>query len=120
MADRECFVFEPELTALQGWLAGRLGALEATGCDGEISFFQTASRAAVSVTPNPEGGRFTSVYVVGEDLPWRTDEAFARDAFAALGGVVRCVLPDEQGGCLEITAGKEAILDIEAAFGAPG
>lgn len=117
MTDRECFIREPRITALHLWLTRRLGALEATGCDRDISFFRTASRAAVTVTPNIESGPFTSVYVVGEDLPWRTDVELARDAFAELGGVVRCTLPDEQGRCLEISAGNEAILDIEAAFG---
>lgn len=120
MTDRECFVREPEVPELQGWLARRLGALEGTGCERDTSFFRAASRAAVTVTPNIEGGPFTSVYVVGEDLPWRTDAEFARDAFAALGGTVRCVLPGEQGRCLEISAGDEAILDIEEAFGTPG
>lgn len=120
MTDRECFLREPRTTALHVWLTTRLGALVATGSERDISFFHPASRAAVTVTPNIEGGPFTSVYVVGDDLPWRTDVEFARDATAALGGVVRCALPGEQARCLEMSAGGEAIVDIEPAFGTTG
>lgn len=121
MTDRECFLREPSMRALQAWLTTRLGALRATSREGDVSFFRSAAGVAVTVTPDIEQGPFTSVYVVGgDDLPWRTDVELARDAAAALGGVVRCVLPGEQGRCLEISAAGEVIVDLEAAFGTSG
>lgn len=120
MPDRECFLRHIPTPALEAWLAGRLGTLVATGRQGPIAWFRAGSGAAVTVTPNCETGPFTSVYVVGDDLPWPTDAAFARDAAAALGGVVRCALPGEQARCLELSAGGERIVDIEPVFGVPG
>lgn len=118
--DRECFLRTPPTTTLHDWLSTRLGPLVPTGCEGEITYFRAGSGAAVTVTPNVEGGPFTSVYVVGERLPWPTDIALARDAAAGVGAVVRCALPGEPARCLELSGQTEALVDVERVFGTGG
>ena len=111
MADLEIYV-ETADAQLEAWLSSRVGRLSRKHEDNATVIYRSDQGTAVTVTRGIEGSRFTSIYVVGDTLPWSTHAAFARDAARSLLTVVRSVpeTPRRDEYLLEVSPTGEKLI----------
>ncbi|GGJ82006.1 hypothetical protein [Pseudomonas matsuisoli] len=86
--DVEIYVKEADRDAVTQWLTHALGPCTPWQPRGQTF---KCSAGALAITWFPKAvGKWHSLYIEGEQIPWETDLACARSAHAALGMQIRC------------------------------
>ena len=91
----EVYLFNPVKSAVLAWLTSRLGDVVIVAEDDDIQVLRADTGAKITWTPGIDDGPFTSVLVVGVDLPWAEALECCRDAAQAVGAVTRCAPPNQ-------------------------
>jgi hypothetical protein len=92
--DREIYVRDGDLDAIQRWLEGTLGVpldAAATRSGRRLQGVDAGGPVEILLLPGAAGA-FTGVWCRVGRWPWPDDPAFARAAAAALGREIRCAL----------------------------
>jgi len=88
--DVEFLIRDIEATESIRWVSTKLGQLVQLEVSEGIHYFRTeAGNIHVTVTPHMDDGPFLSVYVSGEQLPWKSSQQLAAPCAQELGKTVR-------------------------------